>query len=140
MSCFCFVRGLVITLGHLLCILTTIEVDSLPYCQTAQIPTWFQTLVSRIQISNTLVGYCWRVVKPFIAVLVLYSSGCSSAMGSTSYWMGADVHGPHYGWSMRQALAMLLVPDIPLTDKKKNSKKCLYLNFTLALLALHFNT
>ena len=29
--------------------------------------------LSRIQISNTLVGYCWRVVKPFIAVLVLYS-------------------------------------------------------------------
>ena len=26
--------------------------------------------LSRIQISNTLVGYCWRVVKPFIAVLV----------------------------------------------------------------------
>ena len=32
-------------------------------------------------------------------------------MGSTLYWMGADVHGPHYGWSMRQASAMLLVPD-----------------------------
>ena len=28
--------------------------------------------MSHIQISNTLVGYCWHVVKPFIAVLVLY--------------------------------------------------------------------
>ena len=25
--------------------------------------------------------------------------------------MGTDMHGPHYGWSMHQALAMLLVPD-----------------------------
>ena len=33
-------------------------------------------------------------------------------MGSALYWMGADVHGPHYGWSMHQVLAMLLVPDI----------------------------
>ena len=32
-------------------------------------------------------------------------------MGSTLYWVGADVHGPRYGWSMRQASAMLLVPD-----------------------------
>ena len=32
-------------------------------------------------------------------------------MGSALYWMGADVHGPHYGWSMCQALVMLLVPD-----------------------------
>ena len=31
--------------------------------------------MSHIQISNTLVGYCWCVVKPFIAVLMLYSSG-----------------------------------------------------------------
>ena len=58
-------------------------------------------------------------------------------MGSTLYWVSTDMHGPRYGWSMRQASAMLLVPDIPLTDK--NSKKSLYLNFTLALLALHFN-
>ena len=67
--------------------------------------------MSRIQISNTLVGYCWRVVKPFIAVLVLYSSGAVVLWGSALYWMGADVHGPRYGWSMRQASAMLLVPD-----------------------------
>ena len=60
---------------------------------------------------------------------------------------------PHYGWSMRQALALLLVPDIPLTDKKtvkkvytltfpywwKTVKKSLYLNFTLTLLTLYFN-
>ena len=25
--------------------------------------------------------------------------------------MGVDMHGPRYGWSMRQGLAMLLVPD-----------------------------
>ena len=82
--------------------------------------------MSRIQISDTLVGYCWRVVKPFIAVLVLYCSGgavvqwwCASAMGSALYWMGMDMHGPRYGWSMCQVLAMLLVPDIPLTDKKQ---------------------
>ena len=39
--------------------------------------------------------------------------------GGTLYWVSADVHGPHYGWSMCQASAMLLVPDIPLTDKKQ---------------------
>ena len=65
------------------------------------------------------VSYCWHVVKPFIAVLMLYKSRCSSAMGSALYWVSTDVHGPHYGWSMRQASAMLLVPDIPLTDKKQ---------------------
>ena len=32
-------------------------------------------------------------------------------MGSTLYWVSMDVHGPCYGWSMCQALAMLLVPD-----------------------------
>ena len=52
------------------------------------------------------------LVKLFIAVLVLYKNGCASAMGSTLYWVGVDVHGPRYGWSMRQASAMLLVPDI----------------------------
>ena len=81
--------------------------------------------LSHIQISNTVVGYCWHVVKPFIAVLMLYSSGgavCSGVLvlwGSTLYWMGMDVHGPCYGWSMCQASAMLLVPDIPLTDQKQ---------------------
>ena len=60
------------------------------------------------------------LVKPFIAVLVLYSAVMVfSAMGSALYWVGTDVHGPRYGWSMRQASAMLLVPDIPLTDKKQ---------------------
>ena len=52
------------------------------------------------------------LVKPFIAVLMLYSSGSASAMGSALYWVGMDVHGPRYGWSMRQASAMLLVPDM----------------------------
>ena len=33
-------------------------------------------------------------------------------MGSALYWMGADMHGPRYGWSMHQASAMLLVLDI----------------------------
>ena len=32
--------------------------------------------MSHMQISNTLVGYCWYVVKPFIAVLVLYMKVC----------------------------------------------------------------
>ena len=59
------------------------------------------------------------LVKLFIAVLVLYKNGCASAMGNALFWVGADVHGPHYGWSMRQASTMLLVPDIPLTDKKR---------------------
>ena len=81
-------------------------------------------MLSHIQISNTLVGYCWCVVKPFIAVLMLYSSGAVVLWGSTLYWVGMDVHGPCYGWSMCQALAMLLVPDIPLTDKKTVKKVC----------------
>ena len=67
--------------------------------------------MSRIQISNTLLVIAGMLVKPFIAVLVLYSSEGSSAMGSALYWMGMDVHGPRYGWSMHQASAILLVPD-----------------------------
>ena len=60
------------------------------------------------------------LVKLFIAVLMLYSrSGGASAMGSAIYWVGMDMHGPRYGWSMHQASAMLLVPDIPPTDKKQ---------------------
>ena len=52
--------------------------------------------LSRIQISNTLVGYCWRVVKPFIAVLVLYSSGAVVLWGA-----------PYIGWArMCMGLAM----------------------------------
>ena len=89
----------------------------------ASYQTDWRSRFSHIQISNTVVGYCWCVVKPFIAVLVLYSSGGgASAMGSTLYWMGADMHGPRYSWSMHQASAMLLVPDIPLTDKKTVKK------------------
>ena len=33
--------------------------------------------------------------------------------------MGADVHGPRWGIGHVSGLAMLLVPDIPLTDKKQ---------------------
>ena len=39
--------------------------------------------LSRIQTSNTLVGYCWRVVKPFIAVLVLYKRVKARRNGGT---------------------------------------------------------
>ena len=65
--------------------------------------------MSCIQISNTLVGYCWCVVKPFIAVLMLYSSDGAVVLWGVPYIGWA--HGPRYGWSMRQASAMLLVPD-----------------------------
>ena len=41
-----------------------------------------------IQISSTLVGYCWHVVKPFIAVLVLYSSSAVVLWGA-----------PYIGWA-----------------------------------------
>ena len=44
--------------------------------------------MSCIQISNTLVGYCWCVVKPFIAVLMLYSSGVLVLWGV-----------PYIGWA-----------------------------------------
>ena len=44
--------------------------------------------MSHIQISNTLVSYCWHVVKPFIAVLVLYSSGALVLWGA-----------PYIGWA-----------------------------------------
>ena len=83
------------------------------------------------------VGYCWRVVKPFIAVLMLYSSSAvvlwgvpyigwaQTCMGLTMAGACAK-HQPCY-WSQ---ISLLLT---------KNSKKSLYLNFTLALLALHFN-
>ena len=48
-----------------------------------------------------------------------------------------DMLWPHYGLGMHQAVALLLVPDIPLTDKK-NSKKSLQLtlNFTNNLTVL----
>ena len=65
--------------------------------------------MSRIQISNTLVGYCWHVVKPFIAVLMLYKTARHN--GGTLQWVSVDVLWPHYGWSMHQASALLLVPD-----------------------------
>ena len=45
--------------------------------------------MSHIQISNTLVGYCWCVVKPFIAVLMLYKREC--VLGA----MGV----PYNGWA-----------------------------------------
>ena len=76
-----------------------------------------------IQISNTLVGYCWRVVKPFIAVLVLYSSS-----GAVVLW-GV----PYIGWA-RTCMGLAMAgacakhwpcywsPDIPLTDKKTVKK------------------
>ena len=41
----------------------------------SEINTDARTGLSHIQISNTIVSYCWHVVKPFIAVLMLYSSG-----------------------------------------------------------------
>ena len=78
---------------------------------------FFHLILSCIQIGNTLVGYCWHVGKAVYCCA--HAVQCSSALGSTLYWVGADVHGPCYGWSMHQALAMLLVPDIPLTDKKQ---------------------
>ena len=52
--------------------------------------------MSHIQISNTVVSYCWHVVKPFIAVLVLYSSGVLVLWGV-----------PYIGWvRMCMGLAM----------------------------------
>ena len=66
-----------------------------------------------------LLCFAWYVVKLFIAVLMLYRTEVLVLGGSAIYWVGADVHGPHCGWSMHQASAMLLVPDIPLTDKKQ---------------------
>ena len=42
-------------------------------------------MLSLIQISNTLVGYCWHVVKPFIAVLMLYSSGGAVVLWGAPY-------------------------------------------------------
>ena len=74
--------------------------------------------LSRIQISNTLC-LLGVLVKPFIAVLVLYKNGVLVLWVVPYIGVGTDVHGPHYGWSMHQASAMLLVPDIPLTDKKQ---------------------
>ena len=35
--------------------------------------------------------------------------------GGALYWVSMDMHGPHYGWSMHQASAMLLVPDSDLS-------------------------
>ena len=49
---------------------------------------YFPMTLSCIQISNTVVSYCWRVVKPFIAVLMLYSSGAVVLWGA-----------PYIGWA-----------------------------------------
>ena len=71
--------------------------------------------MSCIQISNMVCVLLGVLVKPFIAVLMLYSAVVlCSALESALYRVGMDVHGPCYGWSMRQALAMLLVPDTKL--------------------------
>ena len=67
--------------------------------------------MSRIQISNTLVGYCWRVVKPFIAVLVLYSSGAVVLWGAPYIGWVRTCMGLAMAGTWGQALAMLLVPD-----------------------------
>ena len=48
-----------------------------------------KTSLSRIQISNTLCGYCWRVLKPFIAVLVTTVVPGSSGPGA----MGVPYNG-----------------------------------------------
>ena len=45
--------------------------------------------------------------------------------------MGVDVYGPRCGIGHASGSAMLLVPDIPLTDKK-TVKKVYDLTFTLA--------
>ena len=39
------------------------------------------------------VGYCWHVVKPFIAVLMLYSSG------AVVQWVLGAVGAPYNGWA-----------------------------------------
>ena len=38
------------------------------------------------------------------------------------YWVSMDMLQPHYGLCMHLAAALLLVPDIPLTDKKTSKK------------------
>ena len=55
--------------------------------------------MSHIQISNTLVGYCWCVVKPFIAVLMLYSS----SGGAVVLW-GA----PYTGWAQQTCMGLAM--------------------------------
>ena len=85
--------------------------------------------LSHIQISNTLVGYCWCVVKPFIAVLMLYSSGVLVLWGA-----------PYIGWvqmCMGLAMAGACTKHQPCYWSQtsllltKNRKKSLYFNFTL---------
>ena len=44
---------------------------------------------------------------------------------------------PHCGWSMCQGLALLLVPDIPLTDKKTVKKFKTYINIITIILWLN---
>ena len=81
------------------------------------------------------------LVKPFIAVLVLYNlqcKCCASARGAPYIIMGADMHGPRWGIGHASGSAMLLAPDIPLTDKK-TVKKVYDLTFTLAKLTEHLN-
>ena len=40
-------------------------------------------------------------------------------MGVPYNGVSMDMLQPHYGWGMCQLSALLLVPDIPLTDKKQ---------------------
>ena len=60
-------------------------------------------------------------------------------MGSALYWVGADVHGPRYGWSMRQASAMLLVPDkYDSEDKLRKWERILGVDIPINLFLVRF--
>ena len=84
-------------------------------------------------------SYCWHMVKPFIAVLMLYME---------VQWVLGAMGAPYNGWAWMWcsvAMAGACTKHQPCYWSKtsllltKNSKKSLYLNFTLALLTLHFN-
>ena len=78
------------------------------------------SIVSRIQISNTLLLLLLACGKAFhCCARAVHGRSAVRCYGGTLYWVSADVPRPRSGWSMRQALALLLVPDIPLTDKKQ---------------------
>ena len=78
------------------------------------------------KISYTLLYMLGMLVKPFIAVLVLYSSSADGASASALLVLGEHLiyNGCGCAWASLwhghvPGSAMLLVPDIPLTDKKQ---------------------
>ena len=78
--------------------------------------------VSYTNKSNAILVIAWHVGKAIYCCAHAVQCRSASAVhvwGSALYITGVDVHGPRWCIGHASGSAMLLVPDIPLTDKKQ---------------------